>query len=437
MSGQVRASNTTDLLVGVLQSAVGVDPTRRFLLVVEDAHWLDSASWELLGQVHDRVRPLLIVLAMRPPEEPVPADYRALTDDPATTLLTLESLAPEETLALVRDRLGVGSLPAAVSELLLARGGGNPFFTEELAHALRDSGLLVVERGTVRVTSPTGLMDVTLPSSVQGVITTRIDRLPAPEQLTLKVASVIGRVFAVRVLQEIYPLKRDRRRLGPKLEHLREKDFTRVETPAPNLAYLFKHVITQDVAYGLLLFSQRRSLHRAVAEWLERAQADELGPYYALLAHHWDKAEVASKTIDYLERAGDQAMETGAYREAVGFFTRALELWGSDGQAADALRAGRWERRLGEAYLGLGLLSSRSREHFEQSVRLLGRPAPSTRLGVAAQILPLMRARSGNSCSPEASDGAARTTRPPRWKPLGRGSNWARSTTSPTRCSGS
>lgn len=402
MTGPVRASNTIDLLVGIL-SVVGADEARRRMLVVEDAHWLDSASWALLSQVRDRVRPLLIVVATRPPEEPVPLDYRALIADPATTVLTLESLAPVETLALVRDRLGATSLPAVVSELLLARGGGNPFFTEELAYALRDAGVLVVEDGRARSASRTDLRDVMLPSTVQGVITGRIDRLPVSEQLTLKVASVIGRVFAVRVLQGIYPVQTDRTLLRPRLEHLEQKDFTRVETPEPDLAYLFKHVITQDVAYGLLLFAQRRLLHKAVAEWLEQVQADELSPYYALLAHHWDRAEVPSKAVEYLELAGDQALQTGAYREAVDFYTRALQLAASDGPVSGTLRTGRWERRLGEAYLGLGMLPSKSREHFERSVRLLGRPVPRTRLGVASQILPLMVREAGRQLLPRSA----------------------------------
>jgi tetratricopeptide (TPR) repeat protein len=255
----------------------------------------------------------------------------------------------------------------------------------------------------VRLASRTGLGDVTLPTTVQGVITSRIDRLPPPEQLTLKVASVIGRVFAVRVLHGIYPVQADRTLLRPRLEHLEQKDFTRVETPEPDLAYLFKHVITQDVAYGLLLFAQRRSLHKAVAEWLERVQADELSPYYGLLAHHWDKAEVPSKTIDYLELAGDQALQTGAYHEAVDFYTYALELAASDSRATGILRTGRWERRLGEAYLGLGLLASKSREHFERSVRLLGWPAPRTRLGVAGQLLPLMVRQVGQQLLPRTA----------------------------------
>ena len=102
-----------------------------------------------------------------------------------------------------------------------------------------------------------------------------------------------------------------------------------LDTPEPDLAYLFKHIITQEVAYSLLLFAQRRQLHRAVAEWYERTQADDLASLYPLLAYHWGRAEEPTKTLAYLELAGEQALRAGAYQEAVDFLTDAVALAGT------------------------------------------------------------------------------------------------------------
>src|SRR5207244_10104123 len=131
------------------------------------------------------------------------------------------------------------------------KGQGNPFFSEELAYALRASGVLLLGGGVCRLAPGIDLAAVTFPDTVQGVVTSRIDRLAPAQQLTLKVASVIGRVFAFRVLRDIYPLEPDRPQLPDDLDTLERLDLTSVETPEPDLAYLFKHIITQEAAYSL------------------------------------------------------------------------------------------------------------------------------------------------------------------------------------------
>src|SRR6185369_6580725 len=117
-----------------------------------------------------------------------------------------------------------------------------------------------------------------------------------------------------------------------------------------DLSYVFKDAITQEVAYNLMLFSQRRELHRAVAEWYEQTYGDDLSHYYPLLAHHWSKVDERAKTISYLELAGAQARRNYANREAIRFLSEALVLDAQNDQPSDALRRARWERQLGEAY---------------------------------------------------------------------------------------
>ena len=392
MSGEVRADNTHELLIRLLPAAASEAP---LLLVLEDAHWLDSASWALTALVSRDVQPTLIVIATRPLEDPLPAEYRQLLQDSDTQQLTLDALPEEDTLALVCQRLGATALAEPVAALIREKAQGNPFFSEELAYALRDAGLLKIADGECQIAPDAGdpstnsrltLSATNLPDTVQGVITSRIDRLTPSQQLTLKVASVIGRVFAFRILGDIHPIEADRPQLPAYLDTLQRLDITPLETPPPDLAYLFKHIITQEVAYNLMLFEQRRELHRAVAEWYEHAHAEDLSPFYPLLAHHWSKAEIAEKAIDYLEKAGEDAMRGYANREAVRFFSEALALDAHLEPRSDGLRRAHWERQLGEAHCSLGRMTE-SREHLERAAALLGRPMPSTRVRLIASLL--------------------------------------------------
>jgi tetratricopeptide (TPR) repeat protein len=388
LTGEVRADNTHELLVQLLQppAATPAGEAPPLLLVLDDAHWLDSASWALARQVMVRVRPLLLVLATRPLVEPLPDDYRRLRQDPATEYLRLEPLSPQDILALVCDRLGVRRLPEPVTALIRERAQGNPFFSEELAYALRDAGLIRITDGTCTIAPQSGaLSTVRLPDTMHGVVAARIDRLAPGQELALKVASVIGRLFAFRILRDVHPIEADRGGLRRYLDDLQQQDFAILDTPEPDLAYLFKHVVTQEVAYSLLLSAQRRQLHRAVAEWYEQTQAEDLSSLYPLLAHHWGRAEEPTKTVAYLELAGEQALRAGAYQEAVDFLTDALSRSGAVQPAPEALRQARWHRQLGDAYMGLGRLRD-SRQHADQAVALLGYPVPATPLRLLGDL---------------------------------------------------
>ena len=384
MTGQVRADNTHELLLDLLKGAVQRTPT---LLIVEDAHWLDSASWALTVLVARRVQPLLLVVATRPPPDPVPPEYTLLLETVGTRRLPLEALPPGDVLALVCHRLGVSSLPESVAELIHRKAQGNPFFSEEMAYALRDAGLLRIADGQCYLAGDTDLNNTTFPDNVKGVITSRLDRLPPPQQLALKVASVIGRVFPFRILRDVFPLASEKERLADHLTTLERLNLTPLETPKPNLAYLFQHVLTQEAAYGLMLFAQRRELHRVVAEWYEHTYGANLDPYYPLLAHHWCRAEVETKAVEYLEKAGEQALRGGVYREAIPYFKEAIrlgaEIDAKSPHGIDRLRRARWERQLGDGYVGLGQLAL-GREHAEKSLRLLGFSVPSTSLRLIA-----------------------------------------------------
>ena len=370
LRGQVRADNTRDLLLKSLQASVGRSPK---VLIIEDAHWLDSAAWALTLLVSQLVRPLLLVIATRPINEPRPPEFTKLAE--TADLLRLESLTSQDMQALACQYLGVLALPPQIEELLQEKTQGNPFFIGELAYSLRDSGILEINEGQCQLASDAGdLQSLNLPDTVQGAITSRIDKLTPSQQLTLKTASVLGRVFNYNLLRAVFPLEYEKINLPEHLATLELQDIITLESREPELIYSFKHVITREVAYNLMLFSQRRQLHQAAAEWYEGQQTTDLSPFYPLLAHHWGKADVIPKTLDYLEKAGEEALRGYANREAIRFFTEACALTPFP---TTKLRLARWERQLGEAHLGLGQLTT-SRQHLEKALTLLGWPMPTT-----------------------------------------------------------
>jgi class 3 adenylate cyclase/tetratricopeptide (TPR) repeat protein len=431
MTGQVRADNTRDLLLRALQESAARSPK---IVILEDAHWLDSASWALALHVIQHVKPLLLIMATRPPGEAPPDEYRQVLSLPGVHHLVLSNIAPEDIEPLICQRLGITEAPPPMLSLIQEKAEGNPFFTEELAYALRDSGLVLIADGEAHLAPEAGdLRLFNFPDTVQGVITSRIDRLAPAEQLTLKVASVIGRVFAFRTLQDVHPIEADKPRLADHLQTLEHLDLTPLDTPEPDLSYIFKHIITQEVAYNLMLFAQRQTLHQAVAEFYERAFADDLSPFYPILAHHWDKAGERLKTIDYLEKASEQALRAGVYQEAIGFFDEILRLDNvtpvpkdfltaeraesaenfkektqralrslrlnrlfsvdsnvetpaSDEPAITPLRRARWHRALGEAHYGLGHLAE-GRAGMMQALALLGYKVSTARGRLVTSVL--------------------------------------------------
>jgi class 3 adenylate cyclase/tetratricopeptide (TPR) repeat protein len=378
--GDTRANAMHQLIIERLTQKAGKAPTA---LVIEDVHWLDSGSWALLSLAARRVNPLLIVITNRPMGNAIPMEYTQLRDMASARFLSLAPLGNLDIETLLRQRLGVQKLPGELVEFIRNKAEGHPFYSEELAYALRDSGFIEIKDGTCRITSGGGNLDeLNLPGSLEGVITSRIDRMPPSHQLTLKVASVIGRVFAVHELSAIYPIKSEIPALPEYLTHLEKQELTILDTPDPETSYLFKHIITQEVAYNLLLFSQRRSLHRAMAEWYEGSFVRDLVAYYPVLAHHWKQADVPQKAIEYLEKSGKMSFRNGTYQEAIQFFSQALEKAKTAGEVKPTpLKQAYWLRSIGEAQMGLGDLDS-ARQSFRKAAAILKRPSPLTTTGV-------------------------------------------------------
>ncbi len=347
LDANLRHESLVSLLLALLRTWAQERP---LALILEDAQWLDSLSWNLSLQAARTLAvaraPLLLVVVMRPLEEEIThGEPQILAALPETERLVLNSLPPEELVTLAAARLGVAEadLPATVAQLIQTRTGGNPFFAEEIINALRDSEIITVtqEAGQSRCVVHGDLDRVmqALPDTVQGVVLSRIDRLQPEEQLALKIAAVIGRTFAYAPLRATLGehMEISDRLLKAHLEELVHRELTLLDAPEPELTYVFKHIVTQEVAYETLLFAQRRQLHREVAHWYEHTFDDHpfapgqeleapLAPFYPLLVYHWHQAEDHEREGYYARLAGRWAAAHFANAESAGYFSRAIDL---------------------------------------------------------------------------------------------------------------
>jgi class 3 adenylate cyclase/tetratricopeptide (TPR) repeat protein len=339
LSGQARHSSLVLFIIELFKQWLRGRP---LILVLEDAHWCDSLSWDLALQVARTFtmekRPFFLLLVMRPlaaQSREKLAALQAIQRLALTRSLNLEPLPSRDTAALAAARLGLTAdqLPSTISDLIQSRAAGNPFFTQEIIYALRDNNiLLITDRGGQLCCDLVGdPQDVAqnLPDTLQGIVLSRIDRLTPEQQLTLKVASVIGRSFAYATLRSLLweHTQIHDELLQMHLSDLAARDLTVLELPEPDLTYVFKHVITRDVTYETLLYTQRRQLHRSVARWYEgRWSGAALSPYYAVLVYHWHQAGDEEREGYYARLAGLRAAAQYANEEALSYFNRAFQL---------------------------------------------------------------------------------------------------------------
>ncbi len=287
-------------LIGLMRQVIqSVSETQPTVTLIEDLHWLDAASGEFLEHMVDAragSRNLLLV-NFRP-------EYRAgWMQKSWYRQVPLTPLGREAIAELLVDLLGNDPSVAALAGPIHARTGGNPFFTEEVAQSLIESGHLEGTRGAYRLVTPLERLEV--PATVQAVLAARIDRLPEREKRLLQVASVIGKDFPEPLLAEVADLPADE--LKAALAALGRAEFIHEQALYPVAEYAFKHPLTQEVALGSQLRERRRQIHAAVARAIEQQDAERLDERAALLAHHWEEAGEALGAARWHRRAADWA----------------------------------------------------------------------------------------------------------------------------------
>ena len=238
------------------------------------------------------------------------------------TQLRLASLRKREAAELLGFLVGNDTSLDALKALILERTEGTPFFMEEVVRTLAEEGVLVGERGHYRLeTTPTTLH---ISPTVQGVLAARIDRLTMEEKVLLQQLSVIGGQFPVSLVKHVVTRSDDE--LYPLLTAPQRREYLYEQPAFPKVEYIFKHALTQEVAYGTVLQEQRKALHEQTGQAVETVYKDSLDDHYGELAHHYRLSGNAEKAVEYLSLAGQQALQRSANEEAIRHLTTALEL---------------------------------------------------------------------------------------------------------------
>jgi class 3 adenylate cyclase/tetratricopeptide (TPR) repeat protein len=359
---------------------------RPTVIYIEDFHWVDTSSLELIEALFRLVEEyrILFILVFRPGyadtgeriiksiEENYPSHW---------TKIELEPLNEAESETLLSNLLKIKGLPLHIREQILQRAGGNPFFIEEVVRSLIDEGAVVLKNGDYEITEK--IKQVVIPQSIHALIMTRIDRLDEATRNLVRMASVIGRNFFYKVLAEVASNIEE---IDRKLDRLKEIQLIRERKRMEELEYLFKHALAQEAAYESILIQRRKEIHQKVARSIEKVFNERLHEFYGMLAYHYSMGEDLDKAEEYMIKAGEEAMKSAASSEALGYFQEALSIYRSKfGEKASPEKIVMLEKNIAHALLNRGRLLE-SVDYFTRVLEYHGETFTETRLGVAMKL---------------------------------------------------
>lgn len=336
-SAELVRRRTADALLRVVAACVAAVPT---LLVVEDLHWIDSASEEVLARcVAGELGGHLMILttarnAYQPPWQ----------TNPRLITMHLMPLDQDGTRALIAERLGAAAANEALVRLTSERAEGNPLFAEEIVNFWQ-------ARGSVGENE----RDLSLPSSLENLLMDRVDRLEEGPRRVLRTASVAGRRFSAELVQQAGQI---REHFTEFLSALERRELVFPDDREAWADYLFKHALVQEAIYNSILQNDRAVIHRRVAEAIEQRFADRLEDVAEILAHHFVFGGDQAKAIRYLQLAGDKAFRVFSLKEADTFYRQAVALIDQRDDAGETTMLGAiianwmqiycWELKFGE-----------------------------------------------------------------------------------------
>jgi len=290
---------------------------RPIILVVEDLHWIDKTSEEFFGYLIEWLAntQILLVLLYRP-------EYTHTWGSKSYyTKIGLTQLTSQSSAELIQAILYDCEIESGLETLILNRSVGTPLYIEELTQSLLENGTIQREQNQCFLAVEP--KDIQIPDTIQGIIAARMDRLEDNLKRTMQVASVIGRDFAFRILQTITGVREE---LKSYLLNLQGLEFIYEKSLFPELEYIFKHALTQEVAYNSLLHKRKKEIHGKIGEAIEQLYTERLEEFYEILAYHFVQAEGWEKAFLYLSKSGNKARQAFANQEAIGFYTKAIDV---------------------------------------------------------------------------------------------------------------
>ena len=315
MDAQVRKRRTLDAIKRIL---VRESLNQPLMVIFEDLHWIDEETQALLNLLADAIAnaKILLLVNYRP-------EYSHQWNSKTFyTQLRLDPLGKESADEMLSALVGDGKDLVPLKRVIIERTEGNPFFMEETVQVLLDEGSLVRDGSITRLTRPLGALKI--PPTVQGILAARIDRLSAESKDLLQALAVIGREFSLSLIRAVVPKSDDE--LSRMLNDLQLGEFIYEQPAVGDIEYIFKHALTQEVAYKSVLVERRKLLHERIGSAMEASFAQSIDDYLSQLAYHYGRSANVRKALEYLGLAGQQAHRLLAHSEAIVHLNAALQM---------------------------------------------------------------------------------------------------------------
>jgi len=343
LNAKVRKASLESMLVECLRIQAKTHP---IMLVLEDCQWLDPLSNDLIEVIGRSIAdlPVFMLILYRPPElQRIEAPR--VNQLPYFYEVNLDKITPQEADQLVTMKMAQlyghpTDVPTALMERITAQAEGNPFYIEELLNYFQDLGIDPKDHKALET--------IDLPGTIYSLILSRMDQLSDSQQITMKVASVIGRLFGAAMIWGVYPSIGDEEVIIANLELINRLELTQLDTPEPEMTYLFKHIVTQQVAYNSLLHSTRAMLHNAIGLYIEDEFSGSLDQYINVLAHHYEHSENEAKKRQYLLKAGKAAQRDYSNVAAIDYYEKVLPLLTAEDKVDVLLKLGEVQKLIGE-----------------------------------------------------------------------------------------
>jgi class 3 adenylate cyclase/tetratricopeptide (TPR) repeat protein len=291
------------------------------IICLEDLHWADPSSLELIRLILSDFRGPILFLCIYRPIITLLSSHQVNAMANPYQEIRLQDLSPSESQDMVESLLNTENVPPELRRFVQEKVEGNPFYLEEISNSLIESKTLIRDNGSWRVTQPITETDIS--STIHGVISARLDRLEKETKRVLQEASVIGRTFYYEILKKITELKGN---IDQCLSGLERLDLIKARSLEPDLEYIFKHALTQEVVYNGLLKKERKEIHERIGLVMEQLFRDRLPEFYETLAFHFQQGQSVLKSVYYLMKSGEKSLKRYALEESHKYFAEAFEL---------------------------------------------------------------------------------------------------------------
>ncbi len=334
---------------------VKLSSKRPVVLIMEDFHWSDTSSIELLSELLPLCQKysILFVNLFRPITE---TNMNRMVGNTKIQYpdryieMHIQPLSESQGECLIDSLIKTNGMPEKVKNRILQRADGNPFFIEEVMRSFIDIGAVVRKNGCYLITDMVGA--VTIPQTVNDVVMSRIDRLDDSTREVLRIASVIGRTFFHRILSHVID---DTEKIESALRELKEMQLIIERYRFDETEYVFKHALAQETAYASMLNQKRRELHGKIASAIEIIFKDRLNEFYGMLAYHYIGSDDTDRAETCMLKAGEESLRAGASNEAFYYYQEALAIYLKKyGDSVDFLKVAKIEKNIAQSLYNRG-----------------------------------------------------------------------------------